>query len=459
MNEFSSLPLQPELLQAVAALGFEAMTPIQAASLPPMLEGRDVIAQAKTGSGKTAAFGLALLSRIDASLVRTQALVLCPTRELADQVSKDIRRLASTVPNIKLLTLCGGIPLRPQLASLQHPPHIVVGTPGRIQELLQADATHGSALDLSSLTVLVLDEADRMLDMGFEPAIREIVKMMPRQRQTLLFSATWPDAMRAISKRIQRDPVEVTVDAQTDAIAQRFFEIAETRRIDALVAVLLEQSVESALVFCNTRKDVAEVAEALVKRGFSALALHGELDQREREEVLVRFANRSCSVLVATDVAARGLDIKELPLVISYELPTDADAHVHRIGRTGRAGEAGLALHLVAPREIPRANLIETALGQPLRWQGLTFTSTNSPPEPMWSTVVIDAGRQDKLRPGDILGALTGDAGLEREAVGKIDIFATRSYVAIGQAQAAPAMQCLQAKGIKGRKFRLRALR
>jgi ATP-independent RNA helicase DbpA len=452
MTDFSSLSLQPALLQVVETLGYTQMTPIQDASLPPMLEGRDVIAQGMTGSGKTAAFGLALLSRLDADAIRAQALVLCPTRELADQVSKEIRRLASGIPNIKLLTLCGGIPLRPQLASLQHPPHVVVGTPGRIQELLQQDA-----LDLSALRVLVLDEADRMLDMGFEPAIVEILKKVPKQRQTLLFSATYPDAIRAISRKFQRDPVSVTVQAVVgdDAIEQVFYEVEGPRKLDALIALLLERKPESALVFCNTRKDVAEVADALWKRGFGALALHGELEQRERDETLVRFANRSCSVLVATDVAARGLDIKELPLVISYELPTDTDAHVHRIGRTGRAGQKGHALHLVAAREINRASMIEAQQGNPLRWGKLVATS-GAPSPAQWITLAIDGGRQDKLRPGDILGALTGDAGLPGDAVGKIDIFATRAYVAVRREQADNAINRLRAKGVKGRNFRIR---
>jgi ATP-independent RNA helicase DbpA len=453
MTDFASLSLQPALLQAVETLGYAQMTPIQAASLPPMLEGRDVIAQAMTGSGKTAAFGLALLSRLDADAIRAQALVLCPTRELADQVSKEIRRLASAIPNIKLLTLCGGIPLRPQLASLQHPPHVVVGTPGRIQELLQQDA-----LDLSALRVLVLDEADRMLDMGFEPAIVEILKKMPKLRQTLLFSATYPDAIRAISRKFQRDPVAVTVQAVVgeDAIEQTFYEVEGARKLDALVALLLEGKPESALVFCNTRKDVVEVADALWKRGFGALALHGELEQRERDETLVRFANRSCSVLVATDVAARGLDIKELPLVVSYELPTDADAHLHRIGRTGRAGQKGHALHLVAAREMGRANMLEAQQGSALRWGKLAHVPGAQPSPAQWITLAIDAGRQDKLRPGDILGALTGDAGLPGAAVGKIDIFATRAYVAVRREQADNAMNRLRAKGIKGRNFRVR---
>ena len=429
MTEFTSLSLQPALLQAVEALGYTQMTPVQAQSLPPMLEGRDVIAQAMTGSGKTAAFGLALLAKLDAGTISTQALVLCPTRELADQVSKEIRRLASAIPNVKVLTLCGGIPLGPQVASLTHAPHIVVGTPGRIQDLMTK-----KALTLAAIKVLVLDEADRMLDMGFEEDINAIVKQAPKQRQTLLFSATWPESIRAVSGRMQRDPVAVTIEAtHSDAvIEQHFFEVELPRKVDALALLLATHKPESALVFCNTRRDVDDVAEQLVQRGYVALALHGDMEQRDRDEVLLRFANRSCSVLVATDVAARGLDIKELPAVVSFELPTDADAHVHRIGRTGRAGNTGLALSLVAAREINRVGMIESALGIKVRWGRVDLSQrVPKPAPPAMVTLAIDGGRQDKLRPGDVVGALTGEAGLNADAIGKIDTFATRSYVAV----------------------------
>ena len=456
MTTFESLVLPEPLLQAISALDYITMTPVQAQSLPSLLEGRDVIAQARTGSGKTVAFGLAALARIDATQTSLQGLILCPTRELADQVSKSIRALARFIPNVKLLTLCGGIPLRPQLASLTHMPHIVVGTPGRIQELLDQNA-----LSLSAVRVLVLDEADRMLDMGFLDAISALVAKTPRTRQTLLFSATYPDGIRKISERIQRDPVAVTVDhgEALAAIEQRFYEVDDKRRFDALVRLLAVERPQSALVFCNTRRDTADVADSLIARGFSAQALHGELDQRERDEVLVRFANRSCAVLVATDVAARGLDIDDLPMVVNYEVATDADAHVHRIGRTGRAGRSGLALSLVAPAEMPRMKVIEERIGV-VRW--LPLPSSNGPrDEPLlaaMATLAIDAGRQDKLRPGDVLGSLTGTAGLNAEVVGKIDIFATRAYVAIRRDTAALALQRLRQNKIKGRSFRVRAI-
>ena len=455
---FADLPLAPALSQGLDAFGHERLTPIQALSLPAMLEGRDVIAQAPTGSGKTAAFGLALLHRLDPADLRVQALVLCPTRELADQVGRHVRRLATGIPNLKLLVLTGGMPLGPQLASLeQHAPHVVVGTPGRVQELLRK-----RALDLRGVRVLVLDEADRMLDMGFEEPIREITKATPAQRQTLLFSATYPDAIRELARRSMRDPLEVSTGAEAPppAIEQRFFEVEPAQKPAALAGLLVEHNPDSAVVFCNMRRDADEVAASLAHLGFSAAALHGDMEQRDRDEVLVRFGNRSCNVLVASDVAARGLDIHDLGAVVNYELPTDPDVYVHRIGRTGRAGRAGLALSLVSSRELPRAEAIAADQGIAL---SLTRTplATGKPPQlpqaPM-VTVRIDGGKTDKLRAGDILGALTGEAGLSGAAIGKIVIQPTRSYVAIARAQVGKALAKLEAGKIKGRRFRVRKL-
>jgi ATP-independent RNA helicase DbpA len=455
---FDRLPLTPALLQGVQALGYTQMTPVQAQSLPAILDGRDLIAQAPTGSGKTAAFGLGLLHRLDPAQTTVQALVLCPTRELADQVGKQLRKLAFAIPNMKLSILCGGMPLGPQLDSLaQHAPQVVVGTPGRIQELLRK-----RALDLKKLRTLVFDEADRMLDMGFEEPIREIVRATPASRQGLLFSATFPEGVREISRAMLREPVEVTVESgeRHDAIEQRFYEIDPPRKTQLLAALLLQERPESCVVFCNMRRDVDEVAGSLAHYGFTALALHGDMEQRDRDEVLVRFSNRSCNVLVASDVAARGLDVKELAMVVNFDVPHDADTYVHRIGRTGRAGSTGLALTLSSGREQGRVAAIEERQGTTLSWYKatpLTGKPSNVPPAAM-TTLRIDAGRTDKLRPGDILGALTGDAGLKADAVGKIDVFPTRSYVAVVRGQATQALARLREGKIKGRKFRVNRL-
>jgi ATP-independent RNA helicase DbpA len=458
MTEFASLPLSPALAAGIDALGYTKLTPVQALALPPILEGRDVIAQAPTGSGKTAAFGLGLLNRIDPALLRVQALVLCPTRELADQVGKQLRKLATGIPNLKLSVLTGGVALDPHVASLQaHVPQVVVGTPGRIQELARM-----RALNLGKVTTLVLDEADRMLDMGFEEPIREIAGRCAAQRQGLLFSATYPDTIRELARQLLKEPAEVTIGGadSVPAIDQQFFEVEPAHRQKAVAGLLLRFAPESALVFCNTRKEVDEVANSLQQFGFSSLALHGDMEQRDRDEVLVQFANRSCNVLVASDVAARGLDVEDIDVVLNYELPTDVDTYRHRIGRTARAGKAGRALSLVAPREQARAKLVEAELGEPLRFSNAPLATGKPPklPEASMATLRIDGGKTDKLRAGDILGALTGEAGLSSAAIGKIAIFPTRSYVAVAIQHVSKALARLEAGKIKGRRFRVRKL-
>ncbi|EFE94903.1 DEAD/DEAH box helicase [Serratia odorifera DSM 4582] len=439
-------------------LGYAEMTPVQAAALPAILNGQDVRAKAKTGSGKTAAFGIGLLDKINVSQVATQALILCPTRELADQVSKELRRLARFTQNIKILTLCGGQPMGAQLDSLVHAPHIVVGTPGRIQEHLRK-----KTLVLDEVKVLVLDEADRMLDMGFADDIDQVISYTPPQRQTLLFSATYPAGIERISDRVQRAPLSVEVD-DGDApttIAQRFYETTRDQRPALLVAAIRHFQPTSCVVFCNTKRDCQSVFEALEARGISVLALHGDLEQRDRDQVLVRFANRSCRVLVATDVAARGLDIKDLELVVNYELSFDPEVHVHRIGRTGRAGMSGLAISLCAPQEMTRAHALEEYLDCKLQWASVSELSgaSTAPLEAEMATLCIDGGRKAKIRPGDILGALTGEAGLTAAEVGKIDMFPVHAYVAIRKASARKALQQLQQGKIKGKSCKARLLK
>jgi ATP-independent RNA helicase DbpA len=454
---FSALHLKPPMLKNLASLGYAAMTPIQAHSLPLILAGKDVIARAKTGSGKTAAFGIGLLAQLEAVSPAVQALVLCPTRELADQVGKELRRLARFTGNIKVLTLCGGVPFGPQLGSLEHGAHIVVGTPGRLLDHLRR-----GSLRLSGLKTLVLDEADRMLDMGFQEEIGALIAAAPLKRQTLLFSATYPAEIAAMSAAIQHEPHEVSVDEVHDegVIEQLIFEVAKDDRTAAVARLLGHYCPESALVFCNTRAECQELSDALTGLGFAALAIHGDLEQRERDQVLLRFANRSASVLVATDVAARGLDIKDLPAVINYELPRDPEIHIHRIGRTGRAGEKGLALSLVTPQEGRRVQAIENSLGYSIPRGDLTALSVSGgrPALPPMVTLCIDGGRRNKLRPGDILGALTGEGGMAGSEVGRIDIFDSQACVAIMRSSAGQALACLGRNRIKGRFFRVRAM-
>ena len=456
-TSFSSLPLAPALLHNLDQLGYREMTLIQAQSLPLILQQRDLIAQAKTGSGKTATFGLGILHKLNPAWFATQALVLCPTRELADQVANELRRLARFADNIKVLTLCGGVSMRPQIASLEHGAHIIVGTPGRIR-----DHIGRNTIDLSKVQTLVLDEADRMVDMGFYEEIAGIVSACPARRQTLLFSATYPDNIRKASALFLKDAVEVKVEAQHDAtqIEQRFYEVSDEQRNAAVAQLLNHYQPTSTLAFCNTKIHCRELADELRAQGFSALALHGDLEQREREEILVLFANQSCSVLVATDVAARGLDIQSLDAVINVDVSKDTEVHIHRVGRTGRGQDKGLALSLCAPNEKKWVKLIEEYQRGPVSWfdlppqEPIDRTSLQAP----MVTLCIMGGKKDKLRPGDLLGALTGEMGLTKEQVGKINVFEFVTYVALDRHIAHQAFARLSSGNIKGRNFKMRLL-
>ncbi|MNY97392.1 ATP-dependent RNA helicase DbpA [compost metagenome] len=454
---FSALTLLPSTLQNLQDLGYVQMTPIQAASLPLTLAGRDLIAQASTGSGKTAAFGLPLLERLNQRWFAVQGLVLCPTRELADQVATEIRRLARAQENIKVVTVYGGVPSRNQIASLENGAHIVVGTPGRVMDLIDR-----GALDISNLQTLVLDEADRMLDMGFYADIETVVEQCPEQRQTLLFSATYPDGIASLAKRFMREPEMVKVAAQHSAhkIAQRWYEVPAKQKIDVVVQMLAHFRPESTIVFCNTKQQCRDVVTELQAQGISALALFGELEQRERDEVLVQFSNKSCSVLVATDVAARGLDIANLSAVINVDVTPDAEIHIHRIGRTGRGDAEGLALNLVSMDEMVFVSKIEQMQERASEWfpvEELT-PAEGGPLLPPMSTIQIIGGRKEKIRAGDVMGAMCADFGYSRDQIGKISVNDFSTYVAVDRRIAAAACEKLNNGRVKGKSVRARVL-
>ena len=452
---FSTLALGAAQLANLQQLGYTQMTPIQAASLPLALRGQDLIAQASTGSGKTAAFGLALLARLNPRRFAVQALVLCPTRELADQVATEVRRLARAEENIKVVTLCGGVPLRGQIASLEHGAHIVVGTPGRVMDHLER-----GSLTLEALNTLVLDEADRMLDMGFFDDIATVARQCPKERQTLLFSATYPEGIAKLSAQFMKNPQQVTVQAQhaEAKIEQRWYEVKDSERLHAVSLLLGHFRPESSIAFCNTKQQCRDLVAVLQAQGYSALALFGELEQRERDQVLVRFANRSCSVLVATDVAARGLDIASLAAVINVDVTPDPEVHIHRIGRTGRGDAEGLALSLASLDEMGSVGKIEQLQGRESRWYPLAeLTPTGSGPLlPPMATLQIIGGRKEKIRAGDVLGALTGEMGFTREQVGKINVNDFSTYVAVDRAIAAQAVQRLNSGRVKGKSVKAR---
>ena len=456
-NTFKSLNLKTELIETLDSLNYFEMTPIQQQALPIVLQGKDVIGQGKTGSGKTATFSLGLLSNLKVKRFRVQSLVLCPTRELADQVAQEIRMLARGIHNIKVLTLCGGMPMGPQIGSLEHGAHILVGTPGRILDHLSK-----GRINLDELNTLVLDEADRMLEMGFEEAIDAITAQAPKTRQTLLFSATFPVNIETLASKVMQEPQMVKVESthQLSTIEQQFF-LLETlkERDEALEALLLTHKPESSVVFCNTKKEVQNVTDELNYRGFSVIELHGDMEQRDREQALTMFANKSISILVATDVAARGLDVDNLDAVFNYELSRDPEVHVHRIGRTGRAGAKGMAFSFFSTKESYRVAQIDEYMDIEISPVNLPEKPIEKPFYPKMQTIQILGGKKQKVRAGDILGALTKQAGLDGKKIGKIKILPMVSYVAVEHEIVKPALKQLQNGKMKGRNFKARVMK
>jgi ATP-independent RNA helicase DbpA len=389
-KKFETLPLNQALLNNLALLKYELMTPIQAESLPLILNGQDLIAQAKTGSGKTAAFGLGILNRLNLKFFGAQALVICPTRELAEQVSQSIRQLARQMPNVKIINLSGGMPMKAQLDSLKYGAHIIVGTPGRILKHLDK-----ATLDISQLSTLVLDEADRMLDMGFSDALTGIINRTPARRQTLMFSATFPDAIKNLAKQYLTKPSTIMIESavEDNAIEELFYKAASSEKLNLLTSLIAHHQPSSVLIFCNTKQMTTEINSHLKANGYTVKCLNGDMEQVDRDLAMIQFTNLSCPILVATDVAARGLDIHALPLVINYELAFDMETHTHRIGRTGRAGQKGLAISLVSP------NQMHLLPHEHVTW---SHADKQSPTEmsskiPTMLTLNLDLGKKDKL--------------------------------------------------------------
>ncbi|MDP2316577.1 MAG: ATP-dependent RNA helicase DbpA [Pseudomonadota bacterium] len=459
-SPFDGALVPPALLQVVQELGFTAMTPIQAESLPVLFAGGDLVGQSRTGSGKTVAFGLPLLAQIDLSYRRPQALVVCPTRELSTQVALALRTLGRRLPGLRILVASGGQPGGPQRRALEEGVHLIVGTPGRLVDHLERDT-----IDVRAISYVVLDEADRMLDMGFQEDMERILSTLPTDRQTLFFSATFPRSIADMSARWQRHPAHVTIPDEPDAIPdieQRAYTVEPEAKTAALVDLLRRHPDASAIVFCNFKVTAHALAADLTRAGFSTGALHGDLDQRDRDHVMARLRNRSTRVLVATDVAARGLDIEGLDLIVNYELPSQPEVYVHRIGRTGRAGKRGIALSFATPKEGSKLARIEGFTGMGIERASLEDLAATPAPEvveaPM-DTLIISGGRKDKLRAGDILGALTGEAGLLATDIGKIEIHDRFAYVAVAKPVAQEALRQLSEGRIKGRKFKVERAR
>jgi ATP-independent RNA helicase DbpA len=454
-TSFADLGLQDAWLKNLDQLGYVKMTPIQASALPIMLQGKDVIGLASTGTGKTAAFGLALLSRITPASQLPGALVLCPTRELASQVAEEIRRLARPLANTNVVVLTGGTAYGRQRAQLENGVDVVVGTPGRVLDHLRKES-----LNLAMVKTLVLDEADRMLDMGFVEDVSTIVDATAKGRQTLLFSATTHDDVMELSQTLQNDAAFVSVADESAApdITQILYELGSIDRFEGLTRVLGYHRPNSAVVFCSQRDTVDEVIGKLSDSGFSVMGLHGGMEQRDREDVLLLFSNGSVRVLVATNVAARGIDIDELDAVINYELPRDISEFVHRVGRTGRAGESGLAISLMGPREDRKVEAIELLKDvEPRPISGLPV-HFDAPEPARMRTIMVMGGKKDKIRPGDIVGALTGDVGLDVDSIGRIAVGDRVTHIAVERDVAATALKGINNGKIKKRSFKARYL-
>lgn len=462
-TDFSSFELAPELLQVVQELGYEEMTPIQAASIPLILEGKDIIGQSKTGSGKTAAFALPILNTLDLENRNIQALILCPTRELATQVVGEFRKLGRRYEGLQILSLTGGQTGREQAQAMERGVHIAVGTPGRVLDHLNRER-----MDLNDIATLVLDEADKMFDMGFAAEIKAILKQLPQKRQTLFFSATFPEEIQDLSRRYQKNPLKIIVEdaAETGtSIEQIVYDSSENQKTDTLMRVLQQHPAKSTIIFCNTKAAVNELTERIAEYKVSVAALHGDLDQKERDRVMATFRNGSTAILVATDVAARGLDIDHLEQVINFDLPAQAETYVHRIGRTGRAGREGRAITIASPIDTMKLLEFEKLSGGAFLRPALGFKNQHGlnsfAHQSAMKTLSISGGRKDKLRPGDILGALTNKEGgaLTGADIGKIEIHDHVSYVAISSSLVETALSKLRTGKIKGQKFQARLVK
>ncbi|MEJ7664680.1 MAG: DEAD/DEAH box helicase [Hymenobacter sp.] len=463
---FSDFNLSPELLQGVAELNFTHPTPVQALVLQPALDGQDVAGQAPTGSGKTAAYGLAILAQVEPTAKAVQAIVLVPARELALQVRDALKALGKYMPapGLRVAALYGGHAMRDEVQTLQQTPHVIVATPGRLLDHLEK-----RNIIPNQLKVLVLDESDKLLDLKFQEEMATIISRLPRRRQTLLFSATMPEKVLALVRDYLTRPRlltaaggingEITGATLPASLSLRGHVLnAVEDKPAALYHLLRQPETGQTLIFANTRDKVEELAQFLRGRGVAAEVLHGKLPQPERDKALMKLRNNSAQALVATDVAARGLDVPALDTVIQYDLPHDAETFQHRAGRTARAGVAGTAHLLAAPRAKPRASLARRP-GRAVEAPGpASPTPANAAaklPRPETITLHVTAGKKHKVSAHDLVGAFVNVGGLERHTVGRIEVFDFYSYVAVPRKQAAELLEKLNGAKVKGVKVRV----
>lgn len=454
--KFDSFALDPALIESLRAQQITEATQVQAECLPILLDGKDLLAQAKTGSGKTFAFLLPTLNKRLTTQTngQLQALVLCPTRELAEQVAEECRNLAKTIPNYKALLLCGGTPIAPQLASLKHIPDIIIGTPGRVLDVLGK-----SKLALASLQTLVLDEADRMLDMGFADQMQQIFDLLNKAKsrpQCMLFSATLDASVEQLVAELFSAPevVKVATGETHHLIEQTAWQLIEGKMHYAVAALLTESQPAMSIVFCNTKAEVDHLTASLLGNQFDAVSLHGDMTQEARDAAIRCFKSGCANVLVASDVAARGLDIDDVDMVICAQISPDIDTHIHRIGRTGRSGKQGLAMLLFEPTQANHIQKLSDATMQPIprkHMQALRFHA-NRIVKAIYKGITISAGKKQKINKVDIVGLLTQQGGIPADDIGKIFVTAQRSFIALKLRSVKPATRCFKGNKIKGKR-------
>ena len=522
LTKFEELQLNPSILRAVEEMGFEQMSPIQANAIPIILEGKDVIGQAQTGTGKTAAFGIPLLQKINPKEKHLQAIVLCPTRELAIQVAEEIRKLGSFMHAIKILPVYGGQEISKQIRSLKSGVQIMIGTPGRVMDHMRR-----KTVKFDNVNMVILDEADEMLNMGFREDIETILSQVPEERQTVLFSATMPQPILEIARTYQKDAHQIRVvkkELTVPKIEQFYYEVTQKNKEDVLSRLLDMYNPKLSLVFCNTKKMVDELTSALQGRGYFAEGLHGDLKQQQRDRVMHSFRNGKTEILVATDVAARGIDVDDVEAVFNYDIPQDDEYYVHRIGRTGRAGREGRAFTLVAGREIyklkdimrycntkikvqpipsmndvaaVKADKVLDKLKAIIQNEDLTkmvelieeklneedYTSidiaaaflkmamgddgskveevkTNdnfgdTGAEDGMVRLFVNLGKNQKIRPGDILGAIAGETGMPGKLIGSIDMYDKYTFVEVPREYASAVIKVMGSAKIKGKSINI----
>ncbi|WP_427339615.1 DEAD/DEAH box helicase [Caloranaerobacter sp. DY30410] len=517
--EFKDLKISKEILRAIEDMGFEEPSPIQAKAIPLLMEGKDVIGQAQTGTGKTAAFGIPVLEKIKPESKKLQALILCPTRELAIQVSEELRRLSKYKNDIKILPIYGGQPIERQIKALKKGVHIVVGTPGRIMDHMRR-----STLKMDNIKIVILDEADEMLDMGFRDDIETILKEVPKERQTVMFSATMPKPILELTKKYQKNPQLVKVvhkQLTVPNIEQIYFEVKEKTKLEVLSRLIDMYNPKLSLVFCNTKKRVDELVSQLQGRGYFADGLHGDMKQSQRDRVMSKFRNGTIEILVATDVAARGIDVDDVEAVFNYDLPRDEEYYVHRIGRTGRAGKSGRAFNFVVGKEIYKlkeiqkytktkivrhdiptindveeirtnlflekvkavleeghmtryikyierlleedytsidiaAALLKMAIGEQSKEElELNNEFENTGAEPGMVRLFINVGKKHKVKAKDIVGAIAGETGLSGKLIGIIDVFDRYTFVEVPKEYAKEVLMIMKNNKIKGKRINI----